>query len=336
MNKITIDSPLDMHLHIRDGEMMKNIIQYSTTPFSGALIMPNTIPPLTSRQEILDYRDRILTAKKDDIFKPYMSIFFKNTYDYDFLNSIKDIILVVKLYPSGVTTNSEGGVVSVNLDEVGETLSAMEKLGITLSIHGETMGSTFEREAEFLPTYELLAKTFPKLKIIMEHISDRRTVALLDKYPNLYATVTLHHLTITFDDILGGALKPHLFCKPIVKGSADREALQKLVFSGNPKVMFGSDSAPHPQDKKENKNGSAGIFSAPVLLPKIVELFDKNGKLELLQNYLSNNAKRIYGINPPKKTITLEKKSMKVSETYGKVIPIFAGEEIEWSLIGND
>ena len=333
MDKITIDSPLDMHLHIRDGEMMENIIRYSTTPFSGALIMPNTIPPLTSRQEILDYRDRILKAKGEDSFEPYMSVFFKSSYDYDFLKSIKDIILVVKLYPSGVTTNSEGGVVSVNLDEVGDTLSAMEKLGIPLSIHGETMGTTFEREAEFLPTYELLAKTFPRLKIIMEHISDRRTVRLLDKYPNLYATVTLHHLTITLDDLLGGALKPHLFCKPIVKTSADRDALQKLVLSGNPKVMFGSDSAPHPQDKKENQNGSAGIFSAPTLLQGIVELFDKNGKLDLLQNYLSDNAKRIYGVNPPKKLVTLEKKEMKISESYGGVIPMLAGETLSWSLV---
>jgi len=333
MDKVVLESPLDMHLHVRDGEMMEKIIRYSTTNFSGALIMPNTVPPLTCRDDILKYRDRILKAKSDDIFEPYMSIFFKNSYDYDFLKSIQDIILVVKLYPSGVTTNSEGGVVSINLDEVGKTLSAMEKLGIPLSIHGETMGSTFEREAEFLPTYELLAKTFPKLKIIMEHISDRRTVELLDRYDNLYATVTLHHLTLTLDDILGGALKPHLFCKPIVKTSADRDALQKLVLSGNPKVMFGSDSAPHKKERKESGNGSAGIFSAPILLQGVVQLFDKNQKLDLLQNYLSENAKRIYQIEPPKKLVTLEKKEMIVSESYGDVIPMLAGETLEWSLV---
>ena len=32
-----------------------------------------------------------------------------------------------------------------------------------------------------------------------------------DKYSNLYATVTLHHLLITLDDVAGGMLDPHLF-----------------------------------------------------------------------------------------------------------------------------
>jgi dihydroorotase len=332
MDKITINTPLDMHLHVRDGEMLKNVMEYSSKPFAGGLIMPNTLPPISSREEILSYRKRIVEAIGDEQFEPLMSIFFKSSYDYELLESIKDLILVVKLYPSGVTTNSEGGVLSVDLDEVGETLSAMEKLGIPLSIHGETNGSTFEREAEFLPTYELLAKSFPKLKIIMEHISDRRTIELLDKYENLYATVTLHHLTVTLDDLLGGALKPHLFCKPIVKTSEDRDALQNLVLSGHKKVMFGSDSAPHPQEQKESGNGSAGIFSAPVLLQGVVELFDKNGKLENLQAFLSDNARRIYELNPKEKLVTLEKRNFTVADSYGGVVPLFAGEKLSWSL----
>lgn len=333
MDRIVLNRPLDMHFHVRDGDMLKDVMGYSSKYFAGGLIMPNTLPPISSREEIIAYRDRIIEAMGDDEFEPYMSIFFKSSYDYELLQSIKDLILVVKLYPSGVTTNSEGGVVSVDLDEVGDTLSAMEKLGIPLSIHGETNGSTFEREREFLPTYELLAKSFPKLKIIMEHISDRRTIELLDKYENLYATVTLHHLTTTFDDLLGGALKPHLFCKPIVKSSEDRDALQKLVLSGHKKVMFGSDSAPHLREKKESSNGSAGIFSSPILLQGLVDLFDKNGKLENLQAFISDSACRIYGLNPKEKLITLERKEFQVAETYNGVVPLFAGEKLNWSII---
>ncbi len=333
MDKIILNSPLDMHLHLRDGDMLNSVIGFSSKYFSGGLIMPNTIPPITTKDEIISYRNRILSSMGSDKFEPYMSIFFKSNYDYKFLDSLKNEILVVKLYPSGVTTNSEGGVVSVDLDEVGDTLSAMEQLGIPLSIHGETNGSVFEREAQFLPTYELLAKHFPKLKIIMEHISDRRTIDLLDKYENLFATVTLHHLTLTFDDLLGGSLQPHLFCKPIVKSSKDREALQKLVLDGHSKIMFGSDSAPHPKENKESANGSAGIFSAPILLQGLVELFDKNNQLDNLQSFISNNSQRIYNLNPIEKRVVLERKEFQVPQIYDEVVPLFAGKKLAWSIV---
>ncbi|HGZ71278.1 MAG TPA: dihydroorotase, partial [Nitratifractor sp.] len=35
-----LTSPLDMHLHLRQGEMLKNITPLSSKTFSGALIMP--------------------------------------------------------------------------------------------------------------------------------------------------------------------------------------------------------------------------------------------------------------------------------------------------------
>ena len=335
MDRVTLNTPLDMHLHIRDGEMLREVVRYSSRYFSGGLIMPNTIPPITTKEDIFSYRKEILNSIENDIFEPYMSIFFKSSYDSQFLKSVRDDILVVKLYPSGVTTNSDGGVVSVDLDEVGDTLSAMEQLDIPLSIHGETNGSVFEREAEFLPTYELLAKTFPKLRIIMEHISDRRTIELLEKYSNLFATITLHHLAITFDDLLGGALQPHLFCKPIVKSGKDRDALRDLVLNGHPKIMFGSDSAPHPKEKKESSNGSAGIFSAPIVLQGLVELFEKHDKLENLQPFISENARKIYRISPPQKSITLVRKEFQVPTTYGEkieIVPLFAGKKLNWSL----
>ena len=81
----------------------------------------------------------------------------------------------------------------------------------------------------------------------MEHITTKDAVDMLEKYPNLYATITLHHLLITLDDVAGGMLQPHLFCKPIAKKPIDRDALLKVALEGHPKVMFGSDSAPHPK-----------------------------------------------------------------------------------------
>lgn len=192
----------------------------------------------------------------------------------------------------------------------------MEDLGIPLNVHGETCGFVMDRERDFVPFYRELAEAFPKLKIIMEHITTKDTADLLDQYDNLHATITLHHLLITLDDVAGGMLKPHLFCKPIAKRYEDRDALVELALNAHQKVMFGSDSAPHPQHKKECPGCAAGVFSAPVILPRLVELFEENGRLDNLQKFISDNVRDIYGITPVEKEIILEQQEWIVPEKY--------------------
>jgi dihydroorotase len=213
----------------------------------------------------------------------------------------------------------------------------MSTLGIPLCVHGETNGFVMDREKEFMPIYESLALNFPKLKIIMEHITTKEAVDLLDKYDNLYATITVQHLLITLDDVAGGMLKPHLFCKPIAKRYEDREALQKMALEAHPKVMFGSDSAPHPKHKKESCGCAAGVFTAPIALQVLAQFFEEHGKLENLQAFISDNALKIYGITPPQKEITLIKKEFLVPQSYSNesetVVPMYAGETIAWSIV---
>ena len=228
---ITLHSPLDMHLHLRDGNMLKNVAPLSSRDFAGGVIMPNLIPPVTTIEDVKAYRERIMEAIVEDDFEPFMTLFFKSDYDYDFLKEAKKYIKAIKLYPAGITTNSEGGISSIDVDELRETLEAMSELEIPLCIHGESNGFVMDREKEFIPIYEKLAKAFPNLKIIMEHITTKDSVEALKKYENLYATITLHHLLITLDDVAGGLLKPHLFCKPIAKRPEDRDALLKLALS---------------------------------------------------------------------------------------------------------
>ena len=246
-----LSTPLDMHLHLRDGEMLENIAKCSASTFSGAIIMPNLVPPVSTKEEVVAYKQRIMDAIGDEKFTPYMTLFFKPTYDKEFLASAKNDITAIKLYPAGITTNSEGGVSGFDVEELRPTLEAMSELGIPLCVHGETNGFVMDREAEFVSIYERLATAFPKLKIIMEHITTKESVEALDRFENLYATITLHHLIITLDDVAGGMLKPHLFCKPIAKRPHDRDALLKVTLEAHPKVMFGSDSAPHPKHAKE-------------------------------------------------------------------------------------
>ena len=330
---ITINAPLDMHLHLRDAEMLNTVAPLSSHSFSGAIIMPNLVPPISTKEELFDYKNRIIEAIGDDTFTPYMTLFFKPTYTKEFLESIKDELTAIKLYPAGITTNSEGGVSGFDVGELRETLDAMSELEIPLCIHGETNGFVMDREAEFVSIYEMLATNFPKLKIIMEHITTKESVEALDKFENLYATITLHHLLITLDDVAGGMLQPHLFCKPIAKRPEDREALRHVALAGHPKVMFGSDSAPHPQEAKESCGCAAGVFTAPIALQVLTELFMEHSNLENLQAFVSDNARNIYkNIAVFEKKVQLEKKPFVIPNKYGTVVPMYAGETLAYSI----
>lgn len=331
MNNITLTMPLDMHLHLRDGDMLETVAPLTSYSFSGALVMPNLVPPVTTLDAVKEYKKRIKHAIGRDDFEPYMTLFYQN-YSRQFLESVQDDVTAIKLYPSGVTTNSEGGVASFDIEAMRETLNAMSDLGIILSVHGETNGFVMDREAEFMSVYEMLASNFPKLKIVMEHITTAAAVAMLDKYENLYATITVHHLIITLDDVAGGMLRPHLFCKPIAKRPEDRSALLKVALEAHPKVMFGSDSAPHPKHTKESCGCGAGVFTAPIALQLLCEVFEAHDKLDNLQAFVSDNAQQIYGICAEYKEVTLVKHNFVVPDIYGTVVPMRAGETLQWSI----
>jgi len=331
---IRLEAPLDMHLHLRDGEMLHAIAKESAHTFSGAIIMPNLVPPVSSKEEVIAYRERIREAIGGEHFTPYMTLFFKPSYTREFLESVRAEITAIKLYPAGITTNSEGGVSGFDVEELRPALEAMSELDIPLCVHGETNGFVMDREAEFVSIYEKLAAAFPRLKIIMEHITTKESVAALDRFENLYATITLHHLFLTLDDVAGGMLQPHLFCKPIAKRPEDREALLKVALAAHPKVMFGSDSAPHPKHAKEACGCAAGVFTAPIALQMLAELFDTHDALENLQAFLSGNAQKIYGITPRTKEVLLEKRPFTIPAEYNGVVPMYAGEEIAYSIKG--
>lgn len=324
-----IQSPLDMHLHLRQGEMLKAIAPCSTCDFSGAVIMPNLVPPIDSLDKVRHYRETILHAVGRPTFTPLMTLFFRK-YSREELVAAKPHIIGIKLYPEGVTTNSDSGV--RDIFGFHGMFAMMEELEIPLLVHGETSGFVLDRENEFLITYAELATRFPRLMIVMEHITTREAVALLDRHENLHATVTVHHLLMTLDDMAGGMLNPHLFCKPILKRPEDRDALQQAVLSAHPRIMFGSDSAPHPISTKECCGCAAGVFSAPVALPLLAEFFDARGARALLQGFVSDHARTAYRVTPPPKAVALVKKEWIVPDTIGGVKPLMAGRTLAWSV----
>ena len=111
---------------------------------------------------------------------------------------------------------------------------------------------------------------------------------------------------LTLDDLIGDRLNHFVFCKPVVKTPKDRDALLEAMLGANPKLSFGSDSAPHSVDSK--LKGAAGIFTAPILLEALATIFDRHNKLENLQAFVSDNAMKIYDLNLPfKKVVGLDR-----------------------------
>ena len=329
--EIFLQSPLDMHIHFREGAMLDLVAPLSAETFAGGVIMPNLVPPVADLERLEWYTGEVRRAVGEHIFAPYMALFFRNYSEAD-LEAVRESIIGIKLYPEGVTTNSEGGVKSVS--DAEQTMAMMQDMDIPLLVHGEVPESfVMDRESDFLPIYDELAQKFPRLKIIMEHITTAAAVKLLDRYVNVHATVTLQHLLITLDDVAGGLLNPHLFCKPIAKRPEDRDALLHAALTAHPKLMFGSDSAPHPLEKKECCGCAAGVFTAPVALAMLAELFDAHDALDKLQAFVSGNAQSIYGLTPPAKTVHLVKEPCTVPAKYGDVVPIRSGGEIGWRVV---
>ncbi len=100
--------------------------------------------------------------------------------------------------------------------------------------------------------------------------------------------------------------------------------------------MFGSDSAPHPKHKKEACGCAAGVFTSPIALQVLTQLFEEHNCLDNLNAFVSLNAQRIYKLQPKTKKIKLVKKDFLVPSIYEykneNVVPMFAGETITWSL----
>jgi dihydroorotase len=205
-------------------------------------------------------------------------------------------VVAGKYYPAGVTTNSHDGV--SDFESVFPVIEIMERLGFVLCVHGEEPGEfCLDREESFIRRVETLVKTFPRLRIVFEHLSTESAVKAVYAMPDtVAATITVHHLLHTLDDVIGDGLQPHHFCKPLPKRPADRFALRSAAFSGNPKFFLGTDSAPHLRGKKECPCGAAGVYSAPVAIPLLIQIFEREDVLRKLSNFIGGFGADFYGI----------------------------------------
>ncbi|MBT3512626.1 MAG: dihydroorotase [Nitrosomonadales bacterium] len=342
MNEIRILKPDDMHLHVRDGAIMANVIQDTARQFARAIIMPNLSDPIINAFKAEQYY-RAIKATSTDL-EPLMTLYFTDQLSMIELDKVKHSphIHGVKLYPAGVTTNSESGIDSIN--DCFPIFEMMEKKGIPLLLHGEVNDPSvdiFDREKVFIDKYLTnICKEFPSLRIVFEHISTKEAVDFVSNSNQLVsATITPQHILLNRNDLLVGGIKPHNYCLPIVKRSSHQKAVLNAAISGNPKFFLGTDSAPHFRSQKESACGCAGIYSARTALEFYAQIFDENNALDKLENFASKFGADFYGLPQNKGFITLTKKEYKVPSSIlienQELIPFYAGETLKWQLSSN-
>lgn len=341
MNKITITRPDDWHVHLRDGEALKNTVADISRYFGRAIIMPNTVPPVTNAKLANEYYQRIMAANTSPTFKPLMVLYLTDQTTPQDIEEAKKSGLVygAKLYPAGATTNSSSGV--TNVDNIAAVIEAMQKHEMPLLIHGEVTTADidiFDREAVFIDTIlkPLVAK-YPNLRVVLEHITTKQAVDFVEQAgPNVAATITAHHLLFNRNHMLVGGIRPHYFCLPILKRNIHQHALLKAATSGSAQFFLGTDSAPHPQHAKESDCGCAGAYTAYAAIELYAEAFEQENALDKLELFASLNGPKFYNLPINEDKITLIKQAWDVPATmaFGNdvVVPIRANEQINWQV----
>lgn len=343
LTSLTLRRPDDFHLHLRTGEMLELVLPHTARQCARAIVMPNLLPPVTTVEMAASYRDEIMQALPEALnFTPLMTLYLTDNTSPEEIQKAKEsgFVHAVKLYPAGATTHSDSGVTDVA--KVYPVLEAMQQHDLPLLVHSEvtdTEVDIFDREKVFID--RILSKIvtdFPQLRLVMEHLTTKDGVEFVSaQSKKVAATLTAHHLLCNRNDLLVGGIKPHYYCLPILKSEEHRRALVEAATSGNPKFFAGTDSAPHLQNKKENDCGCAGCYTAYHMLPLYAEVFDRAGKLDKLEAFVSEFGAKFYGLPLNEGSIILERGENLIPQYFEvgseRLVPFWGGKELGWRYV---
>lgn len=341
--QLTITRPDDWHLHLRDGAALAAVLPDTARQFARAIVMPNLVPPITNVALAAAYRERILAALPSGArFEPLMTLYLTEKTSASDIAQAKasGFIHGVKYYPAGATTHSDAGARS--LSHCTDALAAMQAHDLPLLMHGEVTDprvDIFDRERVFITEQlEPTIRQFPKLRIVLEHITTREAVTFVEQSSaQVAATITAHHLLLNRNSLFTGGIRPHHYCLPVLKREIHREALVNAATSGNPKFFLGTDSAPHARHTKEIACGCAGIYTAHAAIELYAEAFDLVGRLDRLQGFASEFGPDYYHLPRNTDRITLQRRAQLIpaSIPFGSdsLVPFRAEGEIPFTMV---
>ncbi len=319
VNGFVTECFFDGHIHLRKGWLLEHVIDATADACDAGIVMPNPEPPILTPADAISYRNEIVQRRPD--FTPGMTMYLtaKTTPDMVF-EAKRAGVLAIKYYPvkrSGEagTTNAGHGLTPEQLVDADRlaVLKAMEEADLVFCAHAEDPDADWlEREVAFLPYLFLIARLFPKLRIVFEHVSDRRSFPLIEQFPNVYAGVAIPHLTLTLNDVIGCAWH---HCLPIPKTRDDRKALLEAVFTGpEGKYFYGTDTAPHTEANKANANPRFGIFSAPVAPAIAADLWSGYGRISRFLNFTSRIGRDVYRLPEASREIEIVREDWTVPD----------------------
>lgn len=322
---------------------MEAVLGDTVRRFARAIVMPNLKPPVTTTALALAYRKRVCDALPPDTrFEPLMTLYLTDNTKAEEIHKARasGAVYAVKYYPAGATTNSDSGV--TDIARCYGTLEAMEAHAMPLLVHGEVTDpdvDIFDREAVFIErVLSPLIARFPRLKMVLEHITTEEAVQFVAQAPaSVAATITAHHLLINRNALFEGGMRPHLYCLPVAKRERHRRALVEAATSGSAKYFLGTDSAPHARHTKETSCGCAGIYTAHAALELYAEAFDAAGRLDRLEAFASHFGPDFYGLarNTQRLTLVRESWQPEAELPFGgdALVPFRAGARIAWRLV---
>lgn len=343
---LEIIMPSNFHVHWREIEQLPFTVPWTAKQFHYAMGMPNLKNPLTQPLDASDYDSLAIEMgrKINPNFMPYVALYLTDNTtlrDIDVAVSL-DHVLAAKLYPFGATTNSDAGV--TDLKKMWPVFARMEEKGLPLCLHGEVTDprvAMWDRERVFVDTVLAeIHKVFPRLRIVLEHVSTAEGVQFVHSAPsNIAATVAPQYMLYNFNDVY---LWPTRNCYPMINSPRDQRSVITFATSGHESCFLGTDSAPHPDANKFCNGAFGGCITEPDAISLYAQAFEHAGKLEMLEGFASIFGPQFYGLKVPTERLRIIRKSRTVENsvyigldflgTYGRGTPFMAGETLDWQI----
>lgn len=355
--------PANMHTHLRDpdaeADIFDLVLPETAKVYSLAVAMPNLGKNrILTGDQSRAYRDRILERaglpqRRFDVVVPFC---VEEDLDLsDLQQAFADgVLLAGKLYPKNGTTNSSWGVDFRRIRELFPLFGLMQEYDRILLVHAEAVtyanGRLVEdrlREQRAIATIDLVLRSFPRLRVVFEHISSRHSVAAVKQWQaegfRIEATIAPQYLLWDSTALFEGGMNPARFSIPILKDHRDRMALIRFLVEGG--GMLGTDSAPHNVWKKSQAMCCpGGVFNEPVSIHVYFHVFRKHGGADWFERFVefaSFTGPRFYGLPVSVGMVLMKEKSWTVKEVYGKpgadvytsVIPLLGGDRVPTSLM---
>lgn len=363
--RMMIRIPDNFHCHLREGPLLPFMVKHLVeSGFRGRVLAePNLTEAVLNRDRFMHYADEVSEAKLKVLgsdsagFETVFTIqITEETTPKIIYEAYKAGVRVAKVYPRDVTTNSKNGV-SDDYTKIYGALTAAQDCGMVVQFHGEHPSKDIQgpaKETDFI--YRIMVPIvakFPRLKIVLEHISTSFAVHWVRSQnpnssvvPRISASITPHHLFYTSDDVEGYTERSNykantaIICKPKYKWNEDRATLRAAATSGDPWFFYGGDDAAHFDSNKGLTHCNCGNFNTRVALPVLAEVFEERNALERLDPFLSKFGCGVYGYPPNEDHLILEKDEWRtvpafyeVEGTNERVTPMLAGERPKWRLI---